>query len=173
MKFFRNKKINKVSRVRGFSLIEMIIYILMLTMLMTTVVRSMVTITSSYGTLRGTKAITSSAEVLFNRLNYEVKNSLNLSGTFGTSSGSLTLNQGATTTVFLLDSSGRVVISVNGVSDYLTSSEVKVTKLAFYKLQATSTSFGVTMQTTMKSQTDPKVKAENFESTVLLRKTIQ
>jgi type II secretory pathway pseudopilin PulG len=167
-------KKNRIKKIiEGFSLVEMIIYIFLLTLLMTAVVRSIVTVSSSYGSLRNTKTISSSAETLLNRFNYEVKTATNFSGTFGTSSGSLTLSQGPTTTIFSLNGAGRAVISINGSTDYLTSTDVKVTKLAFYKLQAASSSLGVTLQATLQNSKDVKIESENFESTVLIRKSIQ
>lgn len=165
---FKKRKFSE----KAFSLPEMIIYIFMLTLLIGAVTTAMVNVSSSYGIVRGSKGIVSSAETLLNRFDYEVKEANNLTGTFGTSSGSLTLYNGATTTIFSLDSSGRVLISINGSSDYLTSSEVKVTKLTFYVLQASSSSLGVTLQTTITSLVNSKAVPQNFESTVLIREAV-
>lgn len=154
---------------KGFSLIEMVIYVALLALLVTATVKSLVFMTSSYADVRVSKAIVSSAETLLNRFTYEVKKSNALSGAFGTTSGMLTLTQGTTTTVFSLDNSGRAVISVNGAADFLTSSDVKVTSLVFNQLQATSTSKGVTLQVTIKNSSGRTIKSENFEASSLTR----
>ncbi len=154
---------------KGFSLVEMVVYIALLALLVIAVVKSLVFMTSSYADIRVTKSIVSSAETLLNRFTYEVKRATTLSGAFGTTTGSLTLNQGATTTIFSLDSSLRAVISVNGTTAYLTGSEVKVTNFTFNQLQATTTSKGVTLQLTLTNSSGRTVKSENFEATSLTR----
>ncbi len=165
----RNFLLNKKKQKEGFSLIEMVAYVGLLALLVTAVVKSLVSMTSSYADLRVAKSIVSSAETLLNRFTYEVKKTTSLSGSFGTSSGSLTLNQGATTTIFSLDNSGRAIISINGTSAFLTGSDVKVTNFTFNQLQATSTSKGVTLQLTLTNSSGRTIKSENFEATSLTR----
>jgi|GEM_PF-4885781 len=153
----------------GLSLVETLIYIFLVVLLTISVVRSFVYMAKSYRDIRSERAIALSANTLLNRFSYEVRRANDLSGTFGTATSTLSLTQGTTTTIFSLESSSsRVVISTNGVQDYLTSSETRVSALTFLKLQATSTSKGSAIQFTI-SNTKGNIRTENFESSSIIR----
>ncbi len=158
----------KIKFVRGFDLVETLIYIALLVVLTLAIINSLTIMSKTYRDVRGEKSIITSANTFLNRFEYEVRRSNGISGTFGTTSSSLTLTMGATSTIISLDNTNRVIISVNGVSDYLTSSEVQVTSLQFNQLIATSTSAGVLLQFSMKNNFGTP-KTENFETGALLR----
>lgn len=172
--FFHNPKLRQQKTtpklVSGFSLVETLIYVFLIVLLTLSVVNSLVFMTKSYRDIRSVKSINLSANTLLNRFSYEVKRANNLSGTFGTATSTLILTQGVNTLIFSLEaSSSRVIISTNGIKDYLTSAETKVTALTFLKLQATSTSYGAVIQFTISNSSGNNVKTENFESSDVLR----
>ena len=148
----------------GFSLIETLIYVFLVALLTIAIVSSLARMTKSYRDIKAERAMALSANNLLNRFSYEVRRSNGLGGTFGTATGTLSLTQGTSTTAFSLESSsGRVLISTNGIQDYLTSSDTRISALTFYKLQATSTSKGVAIQFTI-SNSIGNIRTENFES---------
>ena len=154
----------------GFSLVEMLIYVFLVALLTIAIVNSLVFMTKSYKDVRAAKSIALSANTLLNRFSYEVKKANDLSGSFGSSSSTLSLTEGTTTIIFSLESSSsRVLISTNGINDYLTSAETKVTALTFLKLQATSTSKGAVIQFTISNSGGNNIKTENFELSALIR----
>jgi type II secretory pathway pseudopilin PulG len=160
-KIFKNKK--------GFSLIETLIYIFMLTVLLVALIQTFSYMLKTSKDIKSEKSIISSASVLLNRFTYEVRRATDVSGTFGTSSGSLTLTFGTTTTIIYLDNSTkRAVISVNGAIDYLTSSDITVNSLIFNKLLATTTSKGAYMQLSMTNKFGT-AHTENFETSAIIR----
>ncbi len=151
---------------KGFSLIEMIIYLSLLTVLLVAVVNSLAYMMKNYRELKAAKSIAVSANEVLNRFSYEVKRANNLDGSFGTSSGSLTLTNGTSTIIFSLDSP-RIKVTQDGISDFLSSSDISVTNLQFYKLNATTTSKGSVMQFTMRSTLNNRT--ESFEDTSMIR----
>jgi len=162
----QKSKIKSQNLLRGFSLVEILIYVFLIALLTIAVVNSLVFMTKSYQDIRSAKAITLSA----NRFSYEVKKSSDLSEVFGSSSNTLSLTQGSSTVIFSLESSSsRILISTNGIQDYLTSSDTKVTTLTFLKLQATSTSKGAIIQFTISNSNGNNIKTENFESSAVIR----
>lgn len=168
MKISFNKK-SYTKKEAGFSIVETLVYIFLVALLTIAVVTVLSRMTKSYKDIRSERAMSLSANTLLNRFSYEVRRATNLSGTFGISSSTLTLTQGTTTTSFSLEaSSSRVLITTNGVQDYLTSSDTRVTSLIFYLLQATSTSKGATLQFTI-SNTSGNIRTENFESSSIIR----
>jgi len=165
-KIFSEKKIKNS---QGLSLVEAIIYIFLVALLTITIVSALARMTKSYRDIKAERAIALSANSLLNRFSYEVRKANDLSGTFGTASGTLSLVDGTSTTVFSLEaSSSRVLISTNGVQDYLTSSDTEVSALTFLMLQATSTSKGATIQFTI-SNSNGDIRTGNFESSSLIR----
>ena len=166
----QKSKIKSQNLLRGFSLVEILIYVFLIALLTIAVVNSLVFMTKSYQDIRSAKAITLSANTLLNRFSYEVKKSSDLSEVFGSSSNTLSLTQGSSTVIFSLESSSsRILISTNGIQDYLTSSDTKVTTLTFLKLQATSTSKGAIIQFTISNSNGNNIKTENFESSAVIR----
>ncbi len=163
----RKRQNSKLSiRYSGFSLVEMIIYLALLTVLLIAVINSLSYMMKNYRELKAAKSIAISANEVLSRFSYEVKKANNLSGSFGTSSGTLTLTTGTSTTVFSLNAS-RIKITVNGISDYLTSTDTSVSSLYFYKLNATTTSLGAVIEFTIKSAINNRT--EFFEDTVMIR----
>ncbi len=138
-----------------------------MTILTVAIINALVFMTKTYKDVKAKKSIGVSANTLLNRFTYEVRKASSVSGTFGISSSSINLVSGATTTIISLDSSKRVVVSVNGISDYLTSSDVTVNSLIFYKLQSTS-SKGAIMQFSI-TNNNISSKTENFETGAITR----
>jgi type II secretory pathway pseudopilin PulG len=161
---------NNSNNSSGFSLVETLIYVFLVVLLTIAVVNSLVFMTKSYRDIRSARAISLSANTLLNRFSYEVKRADDLDGVFGTASSTLTLTKSTSTTAFSLEaSSSRVLITTDGIQDYLTSSEVRVTALTFLKLQATSTSKGTVIQFTISNTNGNTTRIENFESSAMIR----
>ncbi len=146
-------------------MVEILIYIFLLTVLTVALTNSLVIMTKTYRDIKAKKAIITSANTLLNRFSYEVRRSSSVSGTFGTSSANVSLVYGTTTTIISLESStSRAIVTQNGVSDYLTSSDVTVNSLGLYKLQAT----GTMMQFSI-TNNNGTPKQENFETSAVIR----
>ncbi len=154
---------------KGLSLVEMIIYIFLVSLLVVSILNVFVRMSKTYRDIRAAKSITLSASTVLNRFSYEVKQARDISGTFGVSSSSLSLTRGATTTIFSLGAGNRIAISINGVTDYLTSVDNQVTNLTFLKLLATTTSKGVTIQFTITNNSGTTRHTANFETSSILR----
>ncbi len=170
-KGFTQKPINKRKKTMsffstGFSLVEMIIYIFLLTILLITIVDSLTFMIKKTRELKAEKAIAISANEFLNRFSYEVKRATNLDGTFGTTSGSLTLTRGTSTSIFSLENS-RAKITIDGISNFLTATDTPITNFNFYKLAATTTSKGVVVQFTITSSNTSR--SESFQATEMIR----
>lgn len=161
---------------RGFSLVEMLIYIFILTIILAVVTNSIYSLSKSYRSIRSADTLESSAMSSLDRIVREIHDATSVDSTLstlGTSPGVLMLNTtddlGATTTVKFSVSSQAIRVAEAGVDvGPLTDSSTRVTSLIF-RLITTSQSKAVKVEMTIESGTSTSYKTKNFYSTAVLR----
>ena len=162
--------------IKGFSLVEMLIYIAILVMMLMVIINMLYIISSSGRRLTSSRNIENSGAILFERITREIRNSTSVdsaNSTFDTSPGVLVLNQtdlnsNAHSVKFII-SSNTVHVLDNGTDQGpLTGIDTKVTNLVFSRITSTS-SQAIRIQVTLQSGTSTAYKSKNFYSTTILR----
>ncbi len=167
---------NKKFRKGGYTLIEMLIYLVLMTGMVIILTVSVVIIMRSYGQFRDERAIVRSSTVTLERIIREVRqaNSVNTGqSTLGTSPGVLTLNStdvsGTPLTIQFSVAGGRIMVRENGVqSGALTAEGANVSNFTVNRL-VTPHSEGVTITLTLESGTGSRYVSETFTATAMLR----
>ncbi len=161
---------------RGFSLVEMLFYVVILSFALLAILQTLIVITRSYGILKSVQSIEQESALSLERLVREVRNASAIDdagSTFGTTPGKLLLNStdisGATRTVEFSVVAEKLSLKENGVvTGVLTSSSTAVTNLVFRKI-TTTRSKGVKIEMTLTSGSGPSSRTENFYTTAVLR----
>ncbi len=163
-------------KIAGYSLVEMLMYVGLLSVTFVAVVNMLVTLTSTYRNLKVSKDIDLSALTAMERMTSEIKTaeSINVGqSSFASTSGTLALNTydslGAATVVKFSVSNGLLRVSEGGVDKgALVASTTFVPSLVFYSLAASS-SQAVRVELTVQSGTSTTFKKERFYTSALLR----
>lgn len=163
-------------RTTGVSLVEMLVYIALLTSVTTLVVNGLVTMSRSYTDLRLSKNITTSATTALSRMVYEIRQAQSIDAvqsTFVTSPGQLTLNttpaSGTPTTVRFYVQNGILRVMTGGVDEgQITLSNTSVSSLTFNRIQ-NSISQAIKINLTLQTTVGSKTKTETFYTTAVLR----
>lgn len=118
--------------VRGFSLIEVVVYIGIFMVVSVGSVLMLLTLQKQVYQYRANQALARNAMSVMERLMLDIRSAGSLStGTFGSSPGNMTLVNGTTTTAYGL-SGGNVTVAVNGAaSAALNGTPVSVSSLKF------------------------------------------
>lgn len=160
-----NKNKNK-----GYSLVETIIYVAMLTVLIGAIVYATMILFSVYKRTKTIRSVEVSAIDSMDRIIRDIRNATSVNAgasSFNSSSGILGLISGATTTRFYLNNQ-RIYVEENGsVLGALTASGANVTSLIFRYIQATS-SVAVKVEMTITSSSTPDF-SKNFYDTAVVR----
>jgi Tfp pilus assembly protein FimT len=167
---------SKSLRTTGVSLVEMLVYVALLTSVTTVVINGMITMSSTYNSLRLSKNVTTSATTALSRMVYEIRQAQSIDttqSTFVTSPGQLTLNttpaSSASTTVKFYVQNGVLRVATGGVDEgQITLSNTTVTNLVFNQIQ-NSISKAVKISLTLQSTVGSKTKTETFYTTAVLR----
>lgn len=160
---------------KGFSLVEMIIYVSILSLVMFVVVNTFISFGGTYREVRMHRAIDTSALTSLERMTRDVRGATNIvinQSTLGSTPGVLVLNavDGAvsTTTRFYVDD-GVLKVDVNSVySGPLTLTQTSVTSLSFNRLVSTS-SEAVKIDMTLQYVYGSTTKTKNYHTTVILK----
>lgn len=161
-------------------MVEMLVYIAILAALFLTVVDMMLTIGTSYSTLKATKLLNTSASSAMERISREAKNALSIddaNSIFGAALGELSLvrplSDGATTTVKLFLENEVLELSEDGVLEGpLTGEATKVKKFWLTKM-ILDQSVGIKIELTLESQYKGKIASSTFYTTEILRGSYQ
>ncbi|MDO8620449.1 MAG: prepilin-type N-terminal cleavage/methylation domain-containing protein [bacterium] len=174
---FRDSKsdIRRLSK-RGFSLVEMIFYVIILSFALVAVMQTLIVVTRSYGVLRSEQRIEQEAAFSLERITREIRDASGIDDAgsiFGTHPGKLLLNStdalGVARTVEFSVDTGKISLKENGVvTGLLTSGKATVTNLVFRKI-TTTRSKGVKVEMTLSAGTGVAARTENFFTTALLR----
>lgn len=160
----------------GFSLVEMLFYVVILSLSLIAVMQTLMVLTRSYGVLRSVQRIEREASTAMERMIREIRdaNDIDDAGSvLGTNPGELLLrstdSSGTARTVeFYLDG-GKVSLRENGVvSGLLTTAKATVSNLVFRKITTTN-SKGVKIEMTITTGSGPSAQSENFYATAVLR----
>lgn len=127
---------------RGFSLVEMIIYVAFFAVLSLVAMQAMLTVMRSFYTIRLTQAINQSATVALERMSREIRNAYDVdsvASTFDTSPGRLMLRTedafGVNTTIEFFVSGNQIRVREGGVDKgTLLAKNVTVTNLVFHDI---------------------------------------
>ena len=164
-----------VSNQRGFTLLEMIVYVTILSLITVVLVNTLLSFSGAYREVRMHRAIDNSALTAFERMTRDIRGARNVvvnQSVLGTHPGVLTLNtvgtSVSTTTRFYIED-GVVKVDVNGVySGPLTLARTAVTQLSFQRLVSTS-SEAVKVDMTVEYVYGSTTKTKNYYTTVILK----
>ena len=160
----------------GYSLIELIIYMALMTLLLAGVVQSTLLLTQGYRNVKAVRNIENSAIYSMDRMVREIRNAVSIDGSqtsYNTAQGSLKLNttddSGTAETVRFYVTGGKVMFQRNG-SDVgpLSVSSATVSSLVFRSI-ATSTSQAIKIELTVESGTSTSYFTKNFYETATIR----
>lgn len=175
MRFFSKQKIKIKSENDGYTLVEMIIYVAILSIISLVITNTLVSFTRGYHTISALNEVDRSGVDVMERITRDIRAAKSIdiaNSTFGSNPGVLTLiaisNGVSTTTKFYLQS-GVVKVDINGVYfGPLTLSGAVVNSLIFSKL-STSVSSGVKIDMTISSTVGTAVESKNYHSTIILK----
>lgn len=157
---------------KGYSLVEVIAYIAMFTVLLSAVTYGTMVLVKSYRDTKSVRKVENSALASMDRMVREIRNATSVdtgASSFGNSSGILTINNGPSTTTRFYLSNQRIYVDENGaVLGPITLSSVRVTSLIFRHI-ATTTSEAIKIEMTMAGHTSSPSVSENFYNTAVLR----
>lgn len=160
----------------GFSLIETLVYIFVMTLLLSALSGALLSLTASYRALRSGEAVGEAALVSLERMIREVRGANSVLGeasALGSSPGRLTLNYlddlgNASTTEFYLNGS-TLSMKRDGVSvGPLTSAAVRVSNLTLRLVSGTN-SKAVKIEMTAESGAGANYKSRKFYGTAVMR----
>lgn len=127
----------KIYKIKGFSLLESLVYIAILSVMTVLIINVLVTTARSYSTLKLARSINNSAITSLERMNREIKSANDVSvgeSTFNTHPGKLKINIGSETREFYIDN-GVLKIKEDGVDKgALTRDGISVDNLVFRNL---------------------------------------
>ncbi|GEM_PF-2857805 len=157
----------------GFSLVEMLIYVSVLSVIFLVIVNTSLSFVGSYRTLSALRAADHGGIDALEPITRAIRGADTIVGTGNSLTLSETNSGIATTTLFsLVGGTINETVTVNGVqnnslSGPLTASDVNITALTFTAL-ATSTASAVKIDMTTQATSGTVTKTKNFHSTVVL-----
>ncbi len=161
-------------RIKGFSLVEMLIYVAIAAVIMIAVVDTVLGIVNVYSELRLVRNNENSAMIAMDRMSREIRNATSIDGqsVLGSTLGRLvlasTVNGNPSTADFYIND-GILYFKKDGVYvGPLTSSTTDITSLVFTSL-STTTSKAVKIDMSLSSSYETKVKTGTFHTTIILR----
>jgi type II secretory pathway pseudopilin PulG len=159
---------------QGFMLIEMIVYIAVITVMFLAVTQTVISFSKSYRDLVALRLVDRSAMSVFERMTRDVRNAnaVNaLSSVFVTSPGVLAVNQtqsgNSTTTRFYTDNGVLKVDVAGGYVGPLTMNSTRVTSLTFKQMTGTTTAIKVDM--TLQATSGAAVRTKTYHTTIILK----
>jgi type II secretory pathway pseudopilin PulG len=161
---------------KGFALVEMLVYIVILVLLVGVLISSLRAIVVTYRHIKVTRVIETSALTALELLTREIKNGVSITAgqsSFGTASSSITIEGLDSTeiskTTYIYLSNGVLQLSKNGVSQgQLTSSSTIVTNFTLRFIDQTI-SDAIKIELTLQAGSAEYQKQETFYSTAVLR----
>lgn len=161
---------------RGFSLVEMLLYIVILSFALLAVMQTLIIVTRSYGALRSAQRVEQEAALGVERMMRTVRDGSGIDDAgsiFNAHPGILLLNStdasGLPRTAEFSLENGHLKFKENGIAvGLLTSARTNISNLVFRKI-STARSKGVKIEMTLESGTSTAVRSENFYATAVLR----
>lgn len=161
---------------KGFTIIELLVYIVVLIIVIGAVMSAIVGVARSYARISANQHITRSAKFLLERMTREIRDATEINGaesTLGSNPGTLVLDifpSGASERqVGFISSGNTVLLEEDGVvTGTLLDEEVSVTNLVFMQVTTTE-SVGVTINLTLEASTGTGTTTATFQTTAVLR----
>jgi type II secretory pathway pseudopilin PulG len=161
---------------KGFSLVEMLVYIGILVFMLVIILQVVLSVGSSDKIIVSLRNIETSASLALERVSREARTADTIvvaSSVFGSHPGRLVLNSvnasGTSRTVEFYLSNGQLILRENGIdSGALTAGDAYVTNLVFKRF-ASSTVEGVSTELNITSGTSTSFRSETFYTSTLLR----
>lgn len=151
---------------KGYSLLELLIYIALFTLISVVLIRSLVIMMRTYASSQANRRLQNNGDVIMERISREARDADSLSGTFSTNPGTLTLTGNGATVSFAVVN-GAIQVDDGGTVGVLSTDAVAVTNLVFRKIQ-TPHGEGIKTELTL-TTTNSTIKSASFYSSVLLR----
>lgn len=166
----------KSQRHKGFSLIEMLVYIAVLILMLAIIIDVVLSVVRSQRIIQSVMSIDNSAILGIERIEREVRQSDSVdiaTSILSVNPGKLVLKStdesGNPRTVEFGLSSGRLMFKENGIEEgALTEARAEVTSLIFRRF-ASSTIEGIRVEMTIESGTSTNYRTETFYSTSIVR----
>lgn len=169
-RIFRRRPYGKSGK--GFSLIEMLVYVAVIAIIMSSVLAVIFPLAGTYQSLIATKRLNISAESVLDRMLREIRSASSVNtgmSTLGTSPGVLALNSDAGSRAFSVDASGALTVSEGGVSaGKLTGEEVTVSRLVFTRVPGTRSEL-VSVELALHSRYGHASTTRTFRGSAVLR----
>ena len=160
---------------KGFSLLEMLIYLAILLILLVVIINVVTSVVASEKVVSSVRHIQNAATLSLERIGREVRQAENIdsSSVIGSHPGRLVLvghdEDGLARTVEFYWSGGQVYLRENGLEiGPLTQSNANVTTLVFRRFSGTNSS-GIRTEMTIESGTSTNYRVEKFYSTTIFR----
>jgi len=165
---------------KGFSLIEMIVYVAIVALIFIVVMQTVLIISTSWGNARAKRNVINHGGAALERMIREIRlaDSVDVSGsTLGTNPGRLRLNTivspsdtSATTREFFLSAS-TTMMAEGVLPDTELTAGVRVTNLTFYYIDNGDISEAVRVEMTVEDGVGRFEQSENFYGTAVLRRS--
>lgn len=164
----------------GFTLMEMVIYIAILSVIVVLVASSVLAMSKSLSSIQASRKINNFAETSIERIVREIRfaNSVDVSGsTFGVNPGTLKLNtinpidELSTTVEFYQSGTNLMIKEGLGAPEDITPSSLSVTDLKFYDVVVPGVSEAIKIEIEVKSTSIFGDKTEKFYNTVVLKRS--
>jgi len=162
---------------KGYTLLEMVIYTAIFSIMAVLVINSLFVMTKSLRSIKLSRDINNSAQISLERMAREIRlaDSIDGTSTLGTHPGYLKLNTvdrttGTPTTVEFSLVGGQLMIT-EGASPAvaLTSPDLEVTNIVFNDIPSLTLSEAVKIDFEIRADIAGKTKTENFYNTIVLR----
>lgn len=132
-----NKRFTLINkRSRGFTLVEVLLYIGLLSLFMIILVEIFVSVLKLRLQSQSTSAIAQDSRFILARLGYDIGNaqSVTVPGVLGQTTSSLQLTKGGVIYTYSLDVDGNLVITTAGASNKLNSLDTKISGITFKRV---------------------------------------
>jgi len=154
----------------GFAIVELVVYLGILAIVSAGSITLLLSLQDIVSKHKAQQLVARNATVALERMLYEVRaaDAVNTgASTLGSSPGTLVLTQGATTTSFTLNSGALKIKLNNGSYNALTSSDVSVTNVTFYRYTNSNTEM-VRVLMTISATVGHSTVSESFDSAAVL-----
>lgn len=159
----------KVQHNQGFSLVEMLIYLAILTIIFVVVVNTILSFTGSYKTLTAQRNVENAAIGAMERMTRDIREATQIDSLGSSDITVSSILSGLSTTTRFIVESGKLNLYVNGsLVGPLTVGSTTVTNLTFTQLSG-GYNGGVKIDLTLQSIVGQATVIKSYHSTVILR----
>jgi hypothetical protein len=165
--------LKKRNLVRGYSIIEIIVYLAIFTAISILVINSFLVILSSFNKTNMNRKLLESGSVTMERISRDIRHAASIdivNSTMGTDPGILQLNMASGGYMkFKKETNGELYLYNNSsTGNNLLGQHVSLTNLVFRRI-ATTESEAVKIEMTLQYSDGNNIKSENFYNTIVLR----